>query len=431
MGFMDSDIRPPKRSAESLPDVPAEAAAQPVDNQNQTFKTPEEAAAEELPSTPETVSDMPDNPIGTDSKMPKKSKFKKWNALNRLNWPPGKKEWIIFIVILLLLAGGGWWLTHRSKPATLKPIPKITGQMTVPSTLTGLQVDPSVNKRTVTGIMVENSLQARPQSGLSQAGVVFEAIAEGGVTRFMALYQDTAPNNVGPIRSARPYFLQWVLGFDAGYAHVGGSPEALADIKAWHVRDLDQFANGGSYHRITSRAAPHNVYTSIAALNQLEVQKGYDTSQYTGFVRKKKAVPNKKVPPAAKSINLTTSGPLYNVHYDYNAAANNYARNEGGAPHTDADTGKQLTPAVVIAMVMPYSLGALDSSGAYYSNYGTIGSGPVYIFQDGGVITGTWAKTSSTTQFTFKDATGKAIRLNPGQTWVTALAGADKVSYAP
>ncbi len=427
---MDSDIRPAKRPDESVPDEPVEPAAQPALDQNETFKTPEEAAAEELPSTPETVSDMPDNPIGKNSDMPKKSKSK-WNKFDKLNWPPGKKEWIIFIIILLLLAVGGYLLFHKSKPATLKPIPKITGQMTVPSTLTGLQVDPSVNKRTVTGVMVENSPDARPQSGLSQAGVVFEAIAEGGVTRFMALYQDTAPSNVGPIRSARPYFLQWVLGFDAGYAHVGGSPEALADIKAWHVRDLDQFANGGSYHRISSRAAPHNVYTSIAALNQLEVQKGYTTSNYTGFVRKKKAVPNKKVAPAAKSVNLTMSGPLYNVHYDYNATSNNYARSVGGAPHTDADTGKQLTPAVVIAMVMPYSLGALDSSGAYYSNYGTIGSGPVYVFQDGGVITGTWAKTSNNAQFTFKDASGKSIRLNPGQTWLTAVADTGKVSYSP
>lgn len=421
---MDSDFRPVRRTDKPVPD-----------DQNQTFKTPEEAAAEEVPSTPQTVSDMPDNPIktqGKDSDMPKKSRFKKWNAFNRLNWPPGKKEWLILFILLLLIAGGVFWWLHSKKPDTIKPIPKVTDQTkTVPSTLTGLPVDPSVNKRTVTGIMVENSPQARPQSGLSQAGVVFEAIAEGGVTRFLALYQDTAPDNVGPIRSARPYFEQWALGFDAGYAHVGGSPEALADIKAWHVRDLDQFANSGSYHRVSSRAAPHNVYTSIAALNQLEVQKGYDTSKYSGFVRKKKAVPDKKVPPAAKTINLTLSGPLYNVHYDYDAATNSYARSVGGAAHIDANTGKPIKPAVVVALVMPYSLGALDSSGAYYSNYGTIGSGPAYVFQDDQVITGTWTKASDTAQFSFKDASGKIIRLNPGQTWLTALADTSKVSYSP
>lgn len=351
-----------------------------------------------------------------------------------LHWPPGKKEVIVALVLILAIAGGvaAYMLTHKPKPATIKPIPKVTAQTkTVPSTLTGLPVDPTVNQRTVTGVMIENSTDARPQSGLGQAGVVFEAIAEGGVTRFLALYQDTAPDNVGPIRSARPYYEQWVLGFDAGYAHVGGSPEALSDIKTWGVRDLDQFANGGSYHRITSRAAPHNVYTSISALNQLEVQKGYITSKYTGFARKKKAVPNKKQPPTARTIDIALSGPVYNAHYDYNAKTNSYGRSEGGAPQIDANTNTQISPTVVIALVMPYSLGALDSSGAYYSEYNTIGSGTAYVFQDGTVTTGQWAKSSSTSQFTFTDASGKTVLLNPGQTWLTAVGSAGNVTYGP
>lgn len=397
------------------------------DDKTEIFKTPEEAAAEVLPAAPEAATGAEDASLEPNTTMPKKPKSK-WHQFDKLNWPPGKKEWIIFIIILLLLAGGGYLLFHKNKPATIKPIPKVTSETkTVPSTLTGLPVDPSVNQRTVTGVMIENSTFARPQSGLGQAGVVFEAVAEAGITRFLALYQDTAPSNVGPIRSARPYYVQWDLGFDAGYAHVGGSPEALADIKTWNVRDLNQFSNGGSYHRISSRAAPHNVYTSIATLNQLEVQKGYTTSKYTGFARKKKANPNKKLAPTAKSINLTLSGPVYSVHYDYNAASNNYARGMGGAPHIDANTNKQITPVVVIALVIPYNLEA----DGYHSNYGIIGSGPVYVFQDGGVITGTWAKASNTAQFTFKDASGKTIKLNPGQTWLTAVAGAAKVSYSP
>lgn len=357
---------------------------------------------------------------------PRKLKSK-WKERETLHWPPGKKEWTIFFIILLLIGGGiaAYMLTHK-KPATLQAIPKVTTQMTVPSTLTGVQVDPIVNKRTVTGVMIENSLQARPQAGLDQAGVVFEAIAEAGITRFLALYQDTAPDNVGPIRSARPYFEQWNLGFDAGYAHVGGSPEALADIKTWNVRDLDQFHNGGSYHRISSRAAPHNVYTSIATLNQLEVNKGYSTSTYTGFVRKKKAVPTKQ-PPTARSINLGLSGASYNVHYDYDAAGNGYARSVGGAPHTDSNTKKQIEPKVVIAMIVPYRLEA----DGYHSDYTVIGSGPVYIFQDGKVLTGQWAKASNAAQITFKDTAGKTIKLNPGQTWLTAISDASKVSYSP
>lgn len=396
------------------------------ENKNESFKTPDEVAAEQATAP---VNDTPNAGVEQATPVAKKSK---WKRFNKLNWPPGKKEWGIFIILLLLIGGGvAYAVFHHDTPATIKPIPKVApGDPTVPSTLTGLPVDPSVNKRTVTAVMVENSVDARPQSGLGQAGVVFEAVAEGGVTRFMALYQDTAPDNVGPIRSARPYYVQWSMAFDAGYAHVGGSPEALADIKAWHVRDLDQFSNGGSYHRVSSRAAPHNVYTSISALNQLEVQKGYDTSVYSGFVHKKKAVPTKQ-PPTAKSISLALSGPVYNAHYDYNAKTNSYDRSVGGAPQIDANTNKQISPTVAIAMVVPYSYGALDSSGAYYSEYGVIGSGPVYIFQDGGVITGTWTKKGNTDQITFTGSDGQPIKLNPGQAWVTAVSGAGNVSYSP
>jgi len=352
----------------------------------------------------------------------------KWQKL-RLSWPPGKKEWITSGILVILLASGTSYALLRQtapeEPSQLVVARKEKLPTTVPSTLTGLPVEPSVNQQTVTGVMIENSLYARPQSGLGQAGVVFEAIAEGGITRFLALFQDTAPESVGPIRSARPYYVSWALGFDAGYAHVGGSPEALANIKAWKVRDLDQFANGGSYHRSSSREAPHNVYTSIAALNKLENSKGYNTSTYSGFERKKKETPLKT--PTASTINMSISGPVYNADYTYDAATNNYKRSEGGEAHIEANTNSQISPKVVIAMVIPYSL----ASDGYHSSYSNIGSGVAYIFQDGGVSVGNWTKTDNTSQIKFTDAAGNVIPLNPGQTWLTAIAAANKVTYRP
>lgn len=422
---MDSDFKPAKRPAKSLPNEPKKQVA---DTKTEIFKTPEEVAAEQALRDASEATQQDTAPQSAT-----KTAGGGWKEKMTLHWPPGKKEWITLLVIILLIGAGiaGYMLTHN-KPATIKPIPKVTAKTkTVPSTLTGLPVDPSVNQRTVTGVMIENTPWARPQSGLGQSGVVFEAVAEAGITRFLALYQDTAPDNIGPIRSARPYYIQWLLGFDAAYAHVGGSPDGLADIKAWGVHDLDQFANSGSYHRIGSRAAPHNVYTSISTLSQLEVKKGYVTSHYTGFARKKKAFRKKTQPIIAKSINLSLSGPTYDVHYDYNVKTNSYLRSEGGAPHIDANTNQQISPVVVIALVTPESQGALDSSGAYYSNYNVIGSGTAYIFQDGTVITGQWNKSSNTSQLTFTDAAGKTILLNPGQTWLTAVSAISKVSYAP
>lgn len=417
---MEGDIRPPYETAKSLREEDKKTSAK-TDTPNESFQTPDQIAEQD--DSKDIFETAQDNTESEDSH--KKEPFYKRIKFN-------KREWIISALVVII--GGfivGYVLVHTgSKPvATATPVKKVVKKeppkpTTVPATLTGLQVDPSVNARPVTGIMIENSLDARPQSGLSEAGVVFEAIAEGGITRFLALYQDTAPADIGPVRSARPYYIQWALGFDASYAHVGGSPQALADIKAWGVKDLDQFYNAGAYRRISTRYAPHNVYTTMANLNQLEAAKGFSTSTYTGFARKK-AAPLKT--PTASKININLSGSLYNVHYDFNAVSNSYNRSEGGAPHIDVNGNKQISPNVVVVMVVPYGIAA----DGHHSEYQTVGSGQVFIFQDGGTASGIWTKKSEKEQITFSDSNGKQIMLNPGQTWLTAVGDASKVTSAP
>lgn len=368
----------------------------------------------------------PTHASDSPSKKPKKSR-KFWTQWSK------KKKIIVASLSALLLIGAGtgavFALTGGSEPPVVakKEAPKTPAPPAkIYSTLSGLEItDPAINTKTVTAVMIENSLEARPQSGLDQAGVVFEAIAEGGITRFMALYQDTEPDHLGPVRSARPYYVQWARGFDAAYAHVGGSPLGLQTIKDLGVRDLDQGANGGSYERVTNRYSPHNVYTSLGKLNQLEQTKGYNTSTYTGFARKD---PTANPTPNASAISLAISSSLYNVNYTYDAASNGYLRNVGGSAHTTVTkdgASSQLAPKVVIAMTMSFSQSGI------YSQYNVIGSGQVHIFQDGIVTIGTWQKESAEAQVTFKDANGQPIPLNRGQTWITAVAGSDRVSYTP
>jgi len=359
-----------------------------------------------------------------------------WYSLR--HWRPTKKQMLIIVpVIIIVLIGGGLGVNkllshhkpHAITNATIKvtPVTKPVASQpaTVPSTLTGLPVSPSVNQLPVTAVMIENSTDARPQSGLAQAGVVFEAVAEGGITRYMALYQDTSPGYIGPIRSVRPYYLQWALGFDASVAHVGGSPEAIQDIQTWNARDLDQFYNGSYYQRVNTRPAPHNVYTSIASLNQLEDAKGYATSTYSGFPRKSNSPATALT---ATSIDFNPSMSDFKVHYDYNSANNSYTRSVGGEPDMDVDQAgneTQVTPKVVIALVMQQGLEA----DGLHTVYGTIGSGQAYIFQDGIVVIGTWQKTSNTSQITFTNTNGKTINLNAGQTWITIVGSSSDVSY--
>lgn len=419
---MIDDFRPVRREKPK----PTEATAPPEPLADEAFSVPEPAG---LPAV-ETPGPIFKPAAKTAAKPPKHHLLYHLKRLTR-------KEWAIVVALCLLIVAGGstlWVMTHRSvkaDPSTHKTVykPKEVVPTTVPSTLTGLPVDPSVNLRSVTAVMIENSPDARPQSGLDQAGVVFEALAEGGVTRFMALYQDTQPSYIGPVRSARPYYIQWALGFDAAYAHVGGSPEGLQDIKSWSVKDLDQFYNSSAYERISSRYAPHNVYTSIAQLNAIEQKKGYTTSHFTGFARKKDS-PSRT--PNATSINMTFSGYYYNTSYAYDPATNSYKRSEENAPHMELSKSgaqTQITPKVVVAMVVPWARGALDSSNAFYSDYATLGSGTVYVFQDGTVETGTWAKSSNTAPLTFTDASGKPLQLNAGQTWVAAISANNDVSY--
>ena len=418
-------MRPPKPTETPTP-TPSQPTAAPVE----PFITPEQARQHDL-AAPAIAATDGNIPSESDSQPPKNPRGTGHHWFN-LPWPPKKQEILLASAVLVLAIFGvtGFLVFKKSpepapvvaaKPVKVAP-PKPT---TVASILSGLQVDPSLNQRPVVGVMIENSKAARPQAGLSEAGVVFEAIAEGGITRFLALFQDKQPSNIGPVRSARPYYVQWNEGFRAAYAHVGGSPEALANISDWGVQDLNQFYNAGVFRRDSGRSAPHNVYSNVADLAKLAGEKGYK-SEFTGFARKE-ALAAKQ--PTATAIDFAISSSLYNVHYDYNAATNTYNRSEGGEAHLDSNTGAQLSPNVVIGMVVPLTYAGKTSQGGSYSNYAVVGSGVAHVFQDGTVTQVNWQKPSNTEQITFTDQAGKVVPINPGQTWITVLSDSSKVTY--
>lgn len=349
----------------------------------------------------------------------------------------GRNERFAILASLLLIFGAAclaWYYFIRTSANTVvtpsivthkKPQPPAT----VASPLTGVQIAPDRAKRPVTGIMIENSLDARPQSGLQEAGVIYEAIAEGGITRFLALFQETRPQYIGPVRSLRPYYIDFAAPYQASIVHVGGSPDALKIVRNGNFRDLDQFFNSAYFRRISRRPAPHNVYTGFSSLDKLNKSKHYTTSLFTSWPRKDDEKTSK---PTAKSIDLRISGPLYFVHYDYDSATNTYMRREGGKPHTNLVSAKdkkgvRLHPKVVIALVMSYSLAADH----HHSVYKDTGSGRAYVFQDGGVTKGTWSKTGTTSQLTFTDSQGLPIKLNAGQTWITLVGANSMVRYRP
>jgi hypothetical protein len=343
-----------------------------------------------------------------------------------------KKEKIIGgIIIFALVVGGGGGVyalkKHFGKATAVSEQP-VTKQEEPPkptteaSKLTGVQISPDLNKRPITGVMIENSPDARPQAGLVDAGIVFEAIAEGGITRFLALFQEGQPEYLGPVRSVRPYYVDFLLPFDAALAHAGGSAEGLAKVRNLGVKDLDHGNTGGAYRRVSDRYAPHNLYTSMGDLDKASQQKGFTTSNSKSLPRKAEQ-PGQAV--TARTIDLNISSVLYNVHYDYDVASNTYKRTLGGRPHVDHRSGQQLSPKVVVALVMGYSQKGI------YSVYQTTGSGTMFVFQDGVVHQGTWKKAGEKEQFEFVDAAGKTLALNPGQTWISIVKAPDAVRSAP
>lgn len=334
-----------------------------------------------------------------------------------------KKIVIIFSILAVVIIGGGvtaalYFLNQ--KPAEPTPA-KVVEPEPAPeppkyySPLTGgLVANEVATKQAVTAIMIENSPDARPQSGLKDSGVVFEAIAEGGITRFLVLYQEQKPALVGPVRSVRMYYVDWLAAFNASVAHIGGSAAALTEVRNGNYRDIDQFFNSGSYYRASDRYAPHNVYTSFERLDALNAAKGYTTSDFTGFSRVDSSA---AAAPTATAVAVTISSALFNSAYTYDPATNLYNRSQAGAAHTDRESG-QISPRVVVVMKVPQRLILEDG---YREQIDAIGSGSATIFQDGTVQEVTWKKASRTAQITFTDAAGKDVPLARGQTWITAV----------
>ncbi|MBW3537999.1 DUF3048 domain-containing protein [Candidatus Parcubacteria bacterium] len=307
-------------------------------------------------------------------------------------------------------------------PAPPKPATK-------PSPLTGVELEPALAERPVSAVIIENHPNARPQSGLGQAGVVYEALAEGGITRFMALYLEQRAPALGPIRSVRTYFVDWALEFDAPVAHVGGNADALDLVAPLGLKSLTQFAHPGSYYRSRDRFAPHNAYTSSDLLDQLLAKLGFNQpAKFKPSPRKPDSPPAAGTAATAPTIGINYSYRGFQVEYRYDAATNSYARFMAGAPHVDRNDGKQIMAKNVVVQYMPTRYG-VTRIGEATVIMGTPGSGQAVVFRDGGAVTGTWSKASHRERTVLKDTTGAEIPLNAGNTWYSIVPVGRSVSY--
>lgn len=304
-------------------------------------------------------------------------------------------------------------------------------------------------------VMIENHEEARPQSGLSYADVVYEAVAEGGITRFMGLfYCNLSDVQVGPVRSARTYFLDWLGEYDALYAHVGGAnddkagpADALGQIIKYGVKDLNQFSIGfpvfwRDYQRLGHPVATeHTMYSTTQKLWEVGAKRGWEAKEtdktgidWSAGSKQFTSWKFKDEKPGGGTANVIkvpfwSSQTAYDVEWDYDATTNSYKRKNGGAPHLDLDNNKQLEPKNVVVQFEVERHANDGYPGNVHLLYGTTGTGKALFFMDGKATEGKWIKQARTTRTKYVDSAGKEIEFNKGQIWIQTIPDGNMVTY--
>lgn len=384
-----------------------------------------------------------------------------------------KKKYIILGIILYLISAvASYFIFTAVKKTSLQtetvssPLPKDASGKTVfdenlpktePCPLTGQLFSKPQREwweaHRPLGIMIENHTEARPQSGLSAADIVYEAVAEGGITRFLAIFYCQDGGMVGPVRSARTYFLDFITeyGDKPLYAHVGGAntpgpANALGQISdyGWVGKnDLNQFSlNYPTFWKDTERltkngqqvATEHQMYSTTDKLWKVAAERNLTNVDEDGKAWNKTFIPW-QLKDDAKEAEKGVKSPSFEfwegykdflVKWEYDKLTNTYKRLNGGVPHLDKDNEKRITAKnIVIVFMTERSLNDEEK----HLLYTTKGRGRALFFFDGNVVEGSWDKADRTSRMKFTDVSGKAVKLNSGQIWIEVLPTGNEVVY--
>jgi hypothetical protein len=289
----------------------------------------------------------------------------------------------------------------------------------MPAPLTGLpQPDQDKLRRPALTVKIENSPDARPQAGLDAADVVYEEMVEGGITRFLAVFQSNDADPVGPIRSVRPVDPNLVTPIGGLFAYSGGIPAFVARMRAAPVTlvGFDEFEK--AYVHRKGKRAPHNVYSSTGALyaGRKKGDKG-DVAPQPLFQYLTAGATFAPTAPPATHAEVTFPG-NDRVTWDFDATASLWRRGEYGTPHLLESGGQVSFPNLIMQVVPYHNTGSRDPAGNPVPEADVIGSGDATVLVAGRQVKARWTKTSAAAVPTYTDASGAAILLSPGPTWV-------------
>jgi hypothetical protein len=308
---------------------------------------------------------------------------------------------------------------HRHRPAVASAAPVMP--------LTGLPVlDPAFLTRPALSIKIDNEPPARPQSGLDSADVVYEEVVEGGITRFLAVYQSADADPVGPVRSVRQTDADLLAPIGGLFGYSGGIPAFVADADRTGIVDLSATSDGPAYYRSPLREEPDNLYTSTAALRaSTPLGAGPPPQLFRyGASARLDAAGARLVAGVTVSVSPETT-----LRWQWDPSSGKWLRSTDGVADTDASSGAPVAFTNVVVMLVPYhDTGYVDASGAPSPDADVIGAGDAYVMSRGMVARATWHKAAPESVATYTDSRGAQVRLAPGTTWVVLAPEGSAVS---
>lgn len=353
------------------------------------------------------------------NKKEKNSKYKVKELFNKhICWFAGLGSIVLAFIIIYVYTS---FLVGKQVTVPLdvyEDVPK--NELIYRHSLTGILQEVETELPQVFGVMIDNHVDARPQSGINEAFLVFEAPVEAGISRLLAFFHsEQEVDKIGPVRSARPYFIDWNNGLSALYAHVGGSNAALDKIVSGVTYNLDEYGNQYSFWRNKSRLAPHNTYTSIELLNTFNNKHNdvnSESENVYGIWEFKDPVDN--VPSEPVGVDIDFFPPYYTVQWVFDKDVKRYYRKQYNK--IDKVDGSRIFADNVVVVVTDIEV--VDYVGR--KSIKTIGEGDAYLFQDGKRKDVQWRKPSVSKRLRFYDG-DEEVKMNPGITWVEIVSSKD------
>lgn len=341
------------------------------------------------------------------------------------------KKWLFIFILLLLAIAVGVWMTKKEDSTPAPPEQQPVEENTVPKTpFSGELMDLTTTGRSIMAV-VNNHPDARPQTGLAEADIIFEMIAEFNITRFVALYQSEYPNKVGPIRSARDYFVELAIAYDAFFVAHGYSPDAREMLESGVVDHVNGMQYDGTlFQRSTDRIAPHNSYITMGnitkAMNNEQASTEYRGQSPYYFYD---SMGNDKLKEQAFSIQVAYgTNKLFDSDFLYDSQSQLYSRSVNGVAMADKETLETIKVSNVLVFEAQHE--TIDSKGRQSIDLSS--GGEALLFQAGGVREIEW---NSVNGMLVPFLDGEVVKLMPGKTWIhivpTDPGIEQSVSYTP